>query len=196
MKKLLALVIALMMVMALSVTVFADYSYDFTDTNDDGWWENPGLANDADLVAALKEAGAKLVITINNGDAATNGFQYGFQDTTSWVNILVHSNFENGEGNVGPESVSVVDGNTVVVVDGAALVAAAEAAGSDLTTWQWVNGSSTGNTVSIAVSANVAAPAEPETTPEPETPAPSTGLALAVVPAVMALAAVAVSKKH
>lgn len=204
MKKLLALVIALMMVMALSVTVFADttvYVHEFVDPvdTDGGWWSNPAdFSNDADFVAALQTEGAVLVI-VADADAA-NGFQFGFQaQGGSWSSGLIHSNFANGEGVIGAD-VAVEGDRATITVDApafyAASVAAITAAGDSLDTWQWVNGQNTGKAYSVSVVVPDA-PATNEAPATTDTPAaPSTGLALAVVPAVMALAAVAVSKKH
>ncbi len=227
MKKILAIAIAVMMVMALSVSVYADtlFTHEFTDAHDDGWWEDTsmnGLGSDADLIAALKTEGAKLVIYASADAVPTEdggGFQYGFQDTATWVNVLAHSNFANGEGNLGYESAEVVDGQTVIVIDAATLMAAADEAGAALATYNWINGASAGDTFKIevvtgdSVPASAAAAEEPaaeepaaeapaedapaaEAAPAETAAAPSTGIALMVIPAVVALGAVAVSKKH
>ena len=186
------------------------FEHEFTDAHDDGWWEDTstnGFGNDADFIAALRTEGAKLVIEA--AAATAEGYQYGFQDTTSWVNVLVHFNFEGGEGNLGAESVEVEGDRAIITADAAALMAAADAEGAALSSYNWINGAGTGDTykISVVVPGAPAAPAPATSEPAPSTPAPSTpapstttapntGLALAVVPAVVALAAVAVSKKH
>lgn len=238
MKKILAIALAVMMVMALSVNVFADdtvlFTYDFLfpeDTNG-GWWSVPtDFTSDTEAAAgfidALRTEGAVLVIVCDNPDILSGeegtGYQYGFQGT-DWskegVITTIHSNYANGEGVIGATKTEVVDGKAYIYVDAPAFVAAAEAefakVEQTLDKWQWVNGQYTGKALSVSVilpETPVAAPADTTTdtdttdttdatttdttTTAPETTkAPETGLALAVVPAVIALAAVAVSKKH
>lgn len=142
----------------------AVYTFKFTDGKDDAWWENSQLENDADFIAALKKEGA--VLRIYNTDYSYNnynsGFQYGFQDTDTWVNALAHSNYP-VEGDIGAfqiirgwfPKVYELTGYTGMVqcvyVSGADLLAAAEAAGSDLSHWSWINGCGYGDTLMLEV---------------------------------------------
>ena len=232
MKKILSIAVALMMVMALSICVFADDEvvYEYTvpgpvDTNGSWWDTSSGLtSSDADFVAAIQTEGTMLRIecdAVAVDGAEGHGFQYGFQCTSgNWTMATIHSNFANGEGVCGADEIVVNGDRAYIYVDAPAFYALAketiEGAGDSIDSWQWISGQCTGKNYSIAVVKHAAAEApaeteapaaeteapaettaeteEPASTPAPE--APKTGLALAVVPAVMALAAVAVSKKH
>lgn len=219
MKKILSIVLAAVLVLSMSVIAFADetlFEHEVPFPEDNGWWQDyADLRSNADLLAALKTEGAKLVIKADAiaGDGADgHGFQYGFQDTNSWINVLVHSNFANGEGNVGAESV-VIDGDyAIITVDGAAFMAAAQTAGAELNAFNWINGACGGaKTYSVSVvipdapaeapAENTEAPAEnteapAETTPAEETSEPAnTGIVLALLPMAVAAAAVVVSKR-
>ena len=212
MKKILAIAVAVVMAMALSISVFADtiFEYEFKDPVDTAgsWWSNPAdFTNNADFIAALQTEGAVLKITF---DAAATGYQFGLQaQNGGYASGLIHSNFANGEGCIGAMDTVTEGDKTTITVDAPAFYAAAKAAieagGSTLDTWQWVNGQETGKCYSVVVETAAEAPAADETAEAPaadEAPAandaaaPSTGIALAVIPAVIAMAAAAVSKKH
>ena len=234
MKKFLAVVMAVVMVMALAVSASAavaddEVIFEFSipapiDTNGSWWDTSSGFSSNADFITALQTEGAMLRIECDpiavDGEEG-HGFQFGLQATSgSWGSALVHSNFAEGEGVFGADHFVVEGDRAYIYVDApayyAAIVAAFEAAGDSLDSWQWVSGQCSGKNYSVAVvkTASVAepapaetetapaetetAPAETETAPvETETaPAPSTGIALAVIPAVVAMAAAVVSKKH
>ena len=191
MKKILAIAMALVLAMALSVSVFADdvlYSHDFTDNHPDAWWEDGGtngLSNDADLIAALKTPGAKLVIEADeavNIEATDWGWQYAIQSTATWNQVMMHYNFdgtknpEKGpEGDIGAESVVVENGHAFITIDAASVIAFCDANGIDLSSYQWINGagnSGSANTYGLKVIVP-SAEAEPEAT-ETETTEPET----------------------
>ena len=193
MKKILAIAMALVLAMALSVSVFADdvlYSHDFTDNHPDAWWEEAsvnGLSNDADLIAALKTPGAKLVIEADeavNVEATDWGWQYGIVSTATspWTQVMMHYNFDGtknpekgNEGDVGAESVVVENGHAFITIDAATLLAACDSLGLDLSAYNWVNGagnSGSANTYGLKVIVP-SAEAEPEAT-ETETTEPET----------------------
>ena len=238
MKKLLAIVIAMMMVMALSATVFAEdviYALGENDTlgqhletvtianggilpaeDPDGMgsriatnWVNNSTFNL--ILSALKTEGAVVRITYT-GTIKAIGFQSSF-GTETLVNVT---------------DVTEVDGKNVAIIPCADILAGAPdvvAGGFDwcnllvtqdgevaLSGFEVVTGyeaapAEAETETEAPAEAEAEAPAETEAPAEAEaeapaeapaeTPAaPATGLALAVVPAVMALAAVAVSKKH
>lgn len=223
MKKILAIAVALVLAMALTVSVFAeDVVYEMTTTQgqefegktlptelvmNDGYcrlatnWVGGGSEYSA-IIAAINTADATLVIT--------------YTGTISQFIIQT----ENGGSDTPIDLVPTeVDGKNVAAIACADIIAAMPVGcGNDNVGWGNIavigeDGAMIESFKVVTGYAAAAAPAEdntpaPEpaadTTPEPapaktETPAPSapqTGLALAVVPAVMALAAVAVSKKH
>ena len=216
MKKILAIAVAVVMAMALSISVFADdvlFSHDFTDAHADGWWEDTsvnGFGSDADFIAALKTEGAVLRVY---GDLSGGG-QWGFQSTVSWKNVLVKTVDDPSDAD--NQVIYVPAEGDYLEVDAATVIAGCDAIGCDLSGYNWINGSGAGDTTKIEVVIPAAAeePAADETAEAPaddaaaeeapaadeapaaEAAAPSTGIALAVIPAVIAMAAVAVSKKH
>lgn len=226
MKKILSIVLAAILVLSMSVIAFADetlFEHEILFPEDNGWWQDyADLRSNADLIAAVKTEGAKLVIkadAIVADGADGHGYQYGFQDTNSWVDVLVHFNFAGGEGNLAAESV-VIDGDyAIITVDCKAIMDAAAAAGAELNAFNWINGACAGaKTYSISViipdasaeapAENTEAPAENTEAPAENTEAPAettapaetsepanTGIVLAVLPMAVAAAAVVASKR-
>ena len=230
MKKLLAIAMAVVMVFALSVSVFAeDVVYTMTTTQGQGMessdlaggaafstgdngdnyariatnWVNGG-ATYGEILAAVQTSGAVIRLTYT-GTVTTIGFQTE-QGSYEMVDVT---------------DVTEVDGKNVAIIPCADIVAAAPVAvandnvgwgnfmvdyteGGMLYGFEIVTGyeaaAPADDAVEVPVDDAVEAPAAeeaPAEAPAPApAPAPATGLALAVVPAVMALAAVAVSKKH
>lgn len=225
MKKIVALLVAALLVCALSVGVFADGTATATgsfvctfvdndyDTNvatmtgvaADGTWggQFPIITEIIEKVAPLAQVtSVEVTVKASNSDACWNG-------TTPKLEL--HWDTRDGENAM-----------TADFVDGTAVVTGTLPAGTTAVVLNPYAFSSEAGEITFDVSVAVtytgegnapaaeATPAEdaPEATPEdaptaaPETPAatapeaPKTGLALAVVPAVMALAAVAVAKKH
>ncbi len=216
MKKIIATAMALMLVMALSVTAFADYSMTATSGQDfdgkvlaDGveltgdWYTDKLSTNwvnstefDA-IMAALQEDGAIVTLTYTGGEITAIGFQSSIGEIRA-TDLTVTT-----EGDV-----------TTATVPAASLI-------SDpfvLDGYEWCNltlQASAGTVLTgftISTGASEPEASEPEAS-EPETPAadtesdaeqtssddtavPETGLVLAVVPAVIALAAAALFKKR
>ena len=224
MKKIFAIAVAVMMVMALSVSVFAEdvvFALGENDTlgqhletvtiggggvlpddDPDGVgsriatnWVN-GATFDA-ILAGLKTDGAVVRITYT-GTITGIGLQSSYL-TESFVPVT---------------DVTEVDGKNVAIIPCADIVAAAADAVAG--GYEWCNFIITqegevvlsGFEIVTGYEAPVAepeaaetettetAPETTETTTEETASAPSTGLALAVVPAVVALAAAVVTKKH
>jgi len=230
MKKILSIILAAVLVLSMSVIAFADetlFEHEVPFPEDNGWWQDyADLRSNADLITAMKTDGAKLVIKADAmvGDGADgHGYQYGFQDTNSWTDVLVHFNFAGGEGNLAAESV-VIDGDyAIITVDCKTMMDTAATLGAELNAFNWINGACSGaKTYSISViipDAPAEAPAETtpaettpaettpaettpaettpaETTPAEETSEPAnTGIVLAVLPMAIAAAAVVVSKR-
>lgn len=221
MKKILAIAVAFIMVMALSVSVFADevlFTYDLNNNSPDGWWEESTLKDNSDFIEAILTDGAWIVLEIDASGA--EGLQAGFQTHSGdWQTCVFKNESAIGDGDLFKYPVDniVVDGDRAYVyVNGAAYYAAVEefaaANNSDLNSWGWINGVGDGNTysVSVVVLADNEAPADDaaeddttapaDDTAEPpaanEPTAPKTGLTLAVVPAVIALAAASVTKRR
>ena len=224
MKKIFAIAVAVMMVMALSVSVFAEdvvFALGENDTlgqhletvtiggggvlpddDPDGVgsriatnWVN-GATFDA-ILAGLKTDGAVVRITYT-GTITGIGLQSSYL-TESFVPVT---------------DVTEVDGKNVAIIPCADIVAAAADAVAG--GYEWCNFIITqeGEVVlsgfeivtgyeapvaepeAAATETTETAPETTETTTEETASAPSTGLALAVVPAVVALAAAVVTKKH
>ncbi len=233
MKKLLAIVLAVAMVMALSVSVFAEdvvYTMETTEgqgmeslaladgavfsTGDNGDsyariatnWVNGGSIY-SQLISLVQTEGAVLRLTYT-GTITVVGFQTenGGYELTNVTDI------------------TEVDGKNVAIIPCADIVANAPVAiANDNVGWGnfMVDYTEGGALYGFEIVTGYEAPAAEEPAAEEpaaeepaaeepaaeepaaeepaapaETPAPATGLALAVVPAVIALAAVAVSKKH
>ena len=197
MKKLLAIMMAMVMVFALTIAVAADEVMSFTHSGE-GWGNSDSTftfdtLNDDDVVT----------FTMDASDLSAGWWQAGLNHSGGQTVLLESAN---------PDVLSV----SMTVAELHAM-----AGDSDWGYQLFVNcsGGNVDATVTLTVDAPSAAEPEPEAPaaePEPEAPAaepeapaaepapapapapsaPATGLALAVVPAVMALAAVAVSKKH
>ena len=196
MKKILSLAVAFVMVMALTVSVFAnlDLTSNASGTlNENLSFDIPaevdvsdgatvtlhlkGTSDNTTVRAYLTDAGdvgrvtdvAYYEVTGGAFDATVDiliDYEGGFGGTTAPTRIMLK-----GQDSSTPLANTTFEVIEIVNADGAAAPAETE------------------------TPAETEAPAEtPAETPAPE--APKTGLALAVVPAVMALAAVAVSKKH
>ncbi len=238
MKKILAIVLAAMLVMSLSVTAFAaeatvtgtwtcsytdnDYDSGVTGNSLTGWsgevvqaWGNdyPELVSLIETVAPIASV-SHVAVTVksNNVDPCWNGgaprmeidlnerggthivdaatfdgdtctFEFDVPADTTKL-ILVPFSFSSEAGEITFELSMVVTGDfeAPAAEEPAAEEPAAEEPAAE---------------EPAAEEPAAEEPAAEEAAPAPaETPAPATGLALAVVPAVIALAAVAVSKKH
>lgn len=225
MKKIFAILVAAMLVMALSVSAFAaeatatgsfvctftDNDYDSAitggslsgDVNVDGTWGGsfPDITPIIETVAPLADVThIAVTVTASNGDACWNGVT---------PKLELHWNTrDNNDG--APATVEFVDGVAVVEADVPAGISAvvlnpyafnSEAGEITFNVSVVVTGDFEAAAPAPAADPEPAPAADPEPSapapaPAETTPAPATGLALAVVPAVMALAAVAVSKKR
>ena len=236
MKKLFAIVLAVVMVMALSVSVFAEETvYSMPSDAKLGQYmgnADPVVTLGDGAVLSLEDGGTPRIATnwVNGDvfDAIVNGVKTEgatMRIVTSAAFSAVGFQSESG----GYEAIDVTDsyesdGKVVTIVDCAALSAAAPVVMSgSFGGWCnfYINGVEEGTVlysleIVTGYGDDSAAPAETETAPaetetetaptetetettptETETaPAPSTGLTLAVIPAIVAMAAVAVSKKH
>ncbi|MCC8131219.1 MAG: hypothetical protein LUC38_09285 [Oscillospiraceae bacterium] len=233
MKKFVSIALAIVMMLSVSVCAFADDYVDSIATEvlstyeplfpmDNGWWtEDSDLGSSTDAGAEFAEAilvdGAKIVIKADAIAGSTEdgyGFQYGVQTTDTWVMVLAHFNYANGEGNLAAEEVVVEGDYAYIIVDAAEFVDALTANDIDLTvnTWQWIFGACTGaktygvyvvSTGAAAEETTEEAEAAEETTEEAaestETStasSPDTGVALALVPMAIAGIAVVSSKRR
>ena len=231
MKKLLAIVVALTMVFALSVSVFAIEGSDefkLTVGESETWVNHLSDAVKVDgpgvytlTISGLKFDGANMTVLYlkdaAGADADANGGSYDGPSTLKGATIYTKSIKINGE------AVALTDGYPTGTTDngiydicwhniwGNNYMPTPSGTVTDIeVVIEVVN---EGDAPGSAPVAEEAAPVEDGTaadnnTVEPETPvansapaaststAPATGLSLAIVPAVMALAAVAVSKKH
>ena len=218
MKKILAIVIALAMTLALSLTVFADDVVVFDNPAGEAWddcvnsWDFFGVgglwgrnaANALDIsiedLVALFADGSYSFVYVYSGNP---GYNNGGIPTG-----VVNGDFENGAP---CEVVDLADGTHQATVKLSDVLAAAGVAAENVENFviqmstddfKLISAKFTNGTVDTPVAPAETTPAE--TTPAETTPAttettpasPSTGLAIAVVPAVIALAAVAVSKKR
>ncbi len=217
MKKILAIAIAVVMVMALAVTASAETIYEYTSPVKVafGWTTliQNGDANATDFFKAIGTEGAviEMIATdLVDGDRQAEvvdaWFQICTQDTVGWT----EAGGLKTEG-IG-ETYGFTDEGYVITIPAAAFNEMVVNSGVDPANLSIIlnaGGSWAKSASKIILRVSVPdeaaeAPAEetpaeeaPEEAPaETETKAPSTGIALAVIPAVMALAAVAVSKKH
>ena len=199
MKKLFALAIALVMVFALSVSVFAANSGSTTMSDPDGsWWVQTAFAEltgediaahiaDGDTTVTISSPDGGLFLIAYNNDAGVWGYP-----TEADLGGAV------GTGTYTLELSEIREGEDFFVI-------LRNGSGSYTIEWAFSGAAAEPEpepAVDVepepeAPAAEPEAPAaEPAPAPAPAPSAPATGLALAVVPAVMALAAVAVSKKH
>ncbi|MCC8196166.1 MAG: hypothetical protein LIO49_05095 [Ruminococcus sp.] len=167
MKKFVSIALAIVMVLSLSVSVFAvddDYINSIASEvlsehtvlfpADNGWWDQSGsgfTSSDDEGIAfieAVQTEGAKVIIKADAyvaSDEEGAGYQYAIQTTDTWVFITIHSNYPD-EGEVAAESVVVEGDYAYLIVDAAELVEACLANDIDLTsnTWQWIHGACSG----------------------------------------------------
>ena len=191
-KKILAIALAAIMVMALSVTVFADI--DMSGTVNGPYSENQNVA----IPAGVEIADGAVITVHMKGTSDTNFRVYLTNAGDANGRVSDIAVVEAGEFDVTLE-LKIELG----VYDTDVLPTSIEIKGPTFDTTL----NNTAFEVFEIVGATAAEPAAEETpaadeapaadaAPADTTPAPDTGLALAVIPAVMALAAVAVSKKH
>ena len=218
MKKILSIAIAAVMILCLSVSVFADYDEPVTLGLYAGGWgdvgsvvvDKPGTysitaskIDSNDWIIVKNTAGETTPTSIPAGtvirttELKVNGTVVTFEGGNDYFDYTVGANGEieikywlqpgfGGHDYIvdRPENITSVE--VTFVVDPDAVSAEPEAPATDV------------EPEPEAPTAEPEAPAA-EPAPAPEAPAataPATGIVLAVVPAVMALAAVAVSKKH
>ena len=212
MKKLLAIVMAAVLAMALGVAVYADdYSYEAAA----GYTTFLNTTTDTALTTAADALGDDAVITFTftapQDISSYSYFELQLRDAgwAPWPNTP-YDNYTLCD-------VKASGSNTFSITYGE-LKAIIEAESFDVHSMQFICNTDPNDPGPIAVAVSVAgaaaeaepeaAPAEteaaetettetaPETTTEETASAPSTGLAIAVVPAVVALAAAVVTKKH
>ena len=208
MKKILSLAVAFVMVMALTVVAFAAEVIDMNDTAKDVYdGENAHVA-----IPEGVDTSDGAVITIHaTGHSDNDQFRLYLTnsgDANGRVSDMVY--VDGGDFDVTAElkvELGVYDTDVIpthVQIKGPDYQT--PLANTSITSFEFV-GASEAAPAETEEPAETEAPAETETPAETEAPAetpaetpapeaPKTGLALAVVPAVMALAAVAVSKKH
>ncbi|MCD7824321.1 MAG: hypothetical protein LUG86_09980 [Oscillospiraceae bacterium] len=166
MKKFVSIALAIIMMLSVSVSVFAvddDYinsvaaevlsEYEPLFPMDNGWWtEDSDLGSSTDAGVAFAEAiltdGAKIVIKADAAAGSTEdgcGYQYGIQTTDTWVMVLAHFNYPD-EGACIAEEVVVEGDYAYIIIDAAEFVDALTANDVDLTvnTWQWIFGACSG----------------------------------------------------
>lgn len=179
MRKIIAVVVALTMIMALSISVFADNSgtYEASATEDNMWWHETKFFELFDL----SELEGATTLTIESSVEFTVGYN---GENEQWI-----------QPDTGTTAI-VIDLTTAVINDAAKVCVRPGNTSPFTITWTIAGGASAPAEDNAPAADNT--PAE-DTTPAPSTSentAPKTGLALAVVPAVMALAAAAVTKKR
>ena len=235
MKKLLAIALAVVMVFALTVSVFAEeVVYSMTETGGQ-YMESISLADGAVLDGGSDGIGARIATNWVGGGTVYSAIVEALQTADAVVRITYTGEItqigfqtENGEMEFADVTdVTEVDGKNVAIVPCADIVAAAPVAiandnvgwgnfmlvyadGTVLYGFEVVTGyeaaaepeatedepEATEDEPEVTEPEATEPEAAPEAAPAPAPSAPATGLALAVIPAVMALAAVAVSKKH
>ena len=209
MKKILAIVLALSMVMALAVCVSADDAViregDLTLTVTAEYWEE--IPTDGLFTADEIPNITKIVFTSDNTSV---NYVYSSVEVTDasknshWNQTSGVTEFTVDFANLFTENETDTDGNTAPYVK----VFASSPAGTEVTVHYVVYGTAAAEAPEAeaeapaaeaeAPAAEAEAPAAEAEAPaaSTETKAPSTGIALAVIPAVVAMAAAAVSKKH
>ncbi len=224
MKKILAIAVALVMAMALSVTAFADeVLFDSGELSYSASWTTiyaNGTDEALNFFEALKTEGAVVTMTSNLteadiADASNYWLELAVQDTVGWNGDATQSIHFTQEG-----TASTADDGTLVYTfpapEASALIDSGVVDTGNLSLIINYGGwTPTDVTVHFTVSIPDAAAEEPaaeepaaeepaasepaaeEPAAPAETPAaPATGLALAVIPAIVAMAAAVVSKKH
>lgn len=217
MKKLLAIIMAMVMVFALTVAVAADEEVIFEYTSpyalQIGWTTlfEHGSEEAMALYEALATEGAVFKMTgtdLTEADMAEDGawFQLCTQDQAGWTPAGDFKTEDVGE------TYEFSDAGYTITVPADVIYAALSSSGLDasslgyvLNSGNWSKATTNVTVKVVAPAAAAEAPAEAPAETSAETPAetpaeapaaPQTGIALAVVPAVMALAAAAVTKRR
>lgn len=187
MKRILSVAVALVMVLALSVCVFAAETgtYSVTVTEADNWWHETFFSEFLDFNKVAEYDTLTIAVDGVNLVLGYNGAGGG------WVQ---------GEATPDVVTLNIAD----CIFDENSKVALSTAAGDYTLTWtlskagEEVTTSEPEDTAAAAAETADAAEADaPADTAAADTaPAPSTGIALAVVPAIIALGAAAISKKR
>ena len=215
MKKILAIVLALSMVLAMALTVSADDAViregDLTLTVSADYWEE--IPSDGMFTADEIPNITKIVFTSDNTSVNYVYSSIEVMDASKnshWNQTSGVTEFTVDFANLYTENETDTDGNTAPYVK----VFASSPSGTQVTVHYVVYGAAAAEAPADDAAAEApaaddtaAAPADEAPTadeapaandaPAAEAPAaPSTGIALAVIPAVIAMAAVAASKKH
>ena len=196
MKKLLSIVLAAVMVLAMTVAVAADFNYEAPA----GYSTFLNTANDKAMTDAADAIGDDAVITFTF-DAPADLASY------SYFELQLRDAGWAAWPNTPYDNYTLYDvkasGSTTFSITYGELNAIINAESFDVHSMQFISNTDPGDPgpikVTVSVSGDAAeaeAPVAEPYDPAEETNAPATGLALAVVPAIVAMAAVAVSKKH
>ncbi len=196
-KKILAIALAAVMVMALSVAAFADYEA----VDELG---GPLTGNKTIPLPSTLDISNGATVTLKvKGTSADSAIRFYLTGPTDNERVTDAISVPVVDGAFEAEVVMTIDSTGAIQgsADPTVLMIKGPQAGVDITDTTFES------LVFVGIDAPAAEPAAEETpaadeapaadaAPADTTPAPDTGLALAVIPAVMALAAVAVSKKH
>ncbi|MCD7804696.1 MAG: hypothetical protein LUH03_06045 [Oscillospiraceae bacterium] len=173
MKKFVSIALAIVMMLSVSISVFAvddDYinsvasevlsEYTVLFPMDNGWWnEDADLSSSTDdgvaFVEAITTEGAKIIVkadAIAGSDEDGYGYQYGIQTNDSWQLYLAHFNYPDEEPSsdttylMAAEDVVVEGDYSYIIIDAAEFVALMAEHGDDITTctWKWINGACSG----------------------------------------------------
>ncbi len=179
MKKILAVIVAVMMAMTLVMSVSADEYAGEVPAGSEWWYE-----------VMIKD-----IIPLENLEGHSSitfgcdcNFAAGYNEGDTWIQRT----------DLSTEPITI-DLTTATINDDSKIMLQKGSAGAFTITYTLDDGAAAPAEETPAeapAETEAEAPAAEETPAETETKAPATGLALAVVPAVVALAAVAVSKKH
>ena len=209
MKKILAIVLALSMVLAMALTVSADDAViregDLTLTVSADYWEE--IPSDGMFTADEIPNITKIVFTSDNTSVNYVYSSIEVMDASKnshWNQTSGVTEFTVDFANLYTENETDTDGNTAPYVK----VFASSPSGTQVTVHYVVYGAAAAEAPADDAAAEAPAADDTAAAPADEAPAandapaaeapaaPSTGIALAVIPAVIAMAAVAVSKKH